>query len=51
MAEQGTPSIVEYALAFLILLLVGVALLTWLQPVLSNPAIYRSPGPMRGVGW
>ena len=49
MAGQGSPSVLEYALAFLIFLLVGVALLTRLQPVLSNSLIY-SPMSMRGMG-
>ena len=52
MAGQGAPSIVEYALALLILLLMGVALLLWLRPLLSDPALYGPMVPvgMRGLG-
>jgi hypothetical protein len=52
MAGQGAPSTVEYALALLILLLMGVALLSWLQPVLSDPTLYSPVVPvgMRGLG-
>jgi hypothetical protein len=49
-AGHDTPSVVEYAITFLILLFVWVACWTWLYPVLSNPAMY-SPGlPLRGLG-
>jgi hypothetical protein len=40
----------EYALALLILLLVGAAFWTWLYPVLSDPAIYSLGLPVRGLG-
>jgi hypothetical protein len=52
MTGQGTPSLVETTLAVLLLLLVGVALVSWLWPVLSDPALYSPTMPIgiRGLG-
>ena len=47
MRAPDTPSFIEYALVFLLFLLVGLAVLPWLQVVLSNPMVFSTP--IRGL--
>ena len=46
MRPQVTSSIVEYTLVFVLPLLIGMAVLQWLWPFISSPAMYPMFRPM-----
>jgi hypothetical protein len=46
MRPQVTSSIVEYTLVFVLLLLIGMAVLQWIWPFISSPAMYPMFRPM-----
>jgi len=46
MHSQVPSSIVEYMVVFVVLLLIGMAVLQWIWPFISSPAMYPMFRPM-----